>query len=367
MAVAPSTWVAVPAMLAAGMAWITVANSLSVSAQMSLPNWVRARGMASYQMAIMGASALGAALWGQVATVGSLQTALLSASASGVLVMLLAIRFVTDSADEESDMSPARAGWAVQPVAEPREEGHMVTTIEYLIDPARDGNGVPKFGRRIESVYQPWILLRTWAALRYAPHIQLPNDVENLIETVYDSERETSGNVPFIGAMQDAKLAMDRDLQEAEQEARNRFLPLPRADGPLGQFTANPLEEDSPDIHQRLRAVTRLGDDGIQVICLFGDPACPTLDASGSRPIDLSRRPAPNVVKALLYRSLTITNRRLVSALALSEPPPAWAKNALLRYHRVLFFGQDSKTTVNGFTVDLDPELGFRVMGKEGT
>ena len=42
-----------------------------------LPNWVRARGMASYQMAIMGASALGAALWGQVATVGSMQTALL--------------------------------------------------------------------------------------------------------------------------------------------------------------------------------------------------------------------------------------------------------------------------------------------------
>jgi len=137
MAVATTAWVAVPAMLAAGMAWITVANSLSVSAQMSLPNWVRARGMASYQMAIMGASALGAALWGQVATVGSLQTALLSAAASGVLVMLLAIRFVTDLADEESDMSPARAGWAVQPAAEPREEGRMVTTIEYLIDPSR--------------------------------------------------------------------------------------------------------------------------------------------------------------------------------------------------------------------------------------
>ena len=85
MAVAPSAWVAVPAMVAAGMAWITVANSLSVSAQMSLPNWVRARGMASYQMAIMGASALGAALWGQVATVGTMQTALFSAAASGVL------------------------------------------------------------------------------------------------------------------------------------------------------------------------------------------------------------------------------------------------------------------------------------------
>jgi hypothetical protein len=83
MAIVPSAWLAVPAMVAAGMAWITVANSLSVSAQMSLPNWVRARGMASYQMAIMGSSALGAALWGQVATVGTVRTALLAAATSG--------------------------------------------------------------------------------------------------------------------------------------------------------------------------------------------------------------------------------------------------------------------------------------------
>jgi hypothetical protein len=40
-----------------GMAWITCANSLSVSAQLALPDWVRARGMSMYQMAIMGASA----------------------------------------------------------------------------------------------------------------------------------------------------------------------------------------------------------------------------------------------------------------------------------------------------------------------
>jgi hypothetical protein len=37
------------------MAWITVANSLTVSAQMALPDWVRARGMSIYQMALMGA------------------------------------------------------------------------------------------------------------------------------------------------------------------------------------------------------------------------------------------------------------------------------------------------------------------------
>lgn len=137
MAVAPNTWVAVPAMFFGGAAWITVANSLSVSAQLALPDWVRARGMATYQMAIMGASAFGAALWGNVAEASSLRTSLLVAAVSGTAVMLLALRFVTDHADED-DMSPAQAGWAAGPPPEPPEEsGRVVVTVEYIIDPAR--------------------------------------------------------------------------------------------------------------------------------------------------------------------------------------------------------------------------------------
>ena len=60
VAFAPNTWLAVPAMFAGGMGWIVVANSVTVSAQLALPDWVRARGMSIYQMAIMGGSALGA-------------------------------------------------------------------------------------------------------------------------------------------------------------------------------------------------------------------------------------------------------------------------------------------------------------------
>jgi len=137
MAVAPSAWVAVPAMFLGGAAWITTANSLSVSAQLALPDWVRARGMAMYQMAIMGASALGAALWGQVAELSTLRTSLLVAAASGVLVMALAIRRVTDHTGED-DVSPAQAGWSAGPPPEaPSESGHVVVTVEYIIDPAR--------------------------------------------------------------------------------------------------------------------------------------------------------------------------------------------------------------------------------------
>ncbi len=135
MAFAPNVYIAVPAMLLNGMAWISCANSLSVSAQLSLPDWVRARGMSMYQMAIMGASALGAALWGQVATLTSVQAGLLVAALSGSVSMLLAQRWVLDLSIEE-DLTPSRKFKA--PVADaPPGAGHVVVTIEYLIDPAR--------------------------------------------------------------------------------------------------------------------------------------------------------------------------------------------------------------------------------------
>jgi MFS family permease len=162
MAIAPNIYVAVPAMVLGGMAWITCANSLSVSAQLALPDWVRARGMSMYQMAIMGASALGAALWGQMATVTDVPTALLVAAASGTVTMLLAQHWVRDLSIEE-DLTPSREFKV--PVADaPPGAGRMVVTIEYLIDPARadDFHKVMQESRRsrLRQGALEWELLR---------------------------------------------------------------------------------------------------------------------------------------------------------------------------------------------------------------
>ncbi len=135
VALAPNAWVAVLAMLLNGAAWIICANSLSVSAQLALPDWVRARGMSMYQMAIMGASAAGAALWGQLATLSNIQVGLLVAAVSGTATMLLAQYHVVDLSIEE-DLTPSREFKV--PVADaPPATGHVVVTIEYIIDPAR--------------------------------------------------------------------------------------------------------------------------------------------------------------------------------------------------------------------------------------
>jgi MFS family permease/quinol monooxygenase YgiN len=135
MAVTDVIWVAVPAMFVGGAAWITTANTLSVSIQMGLPDWVRARGMSIYQMAIMGASASGAALWGQIATWTSVPVSLGVASASGVLLMALVNRFWPDTGLED-DLTPKRV-LALPETQAPPPEGHVMVTIEYKVNPAR--------------------------------------------------------------------------------------------------------------------------------------------------------------------------------------------------------------------------------------
>jgi quinol monooxygenase YgiN len=102
---------------------------------MALPDWVRARGMAIYQMGQMGATAIGAALWGQVATWTNIHDALLIAAISAVVLMTIAQRLVIDR-DIEEDLTPSNAIKAPHAEAPPRT-GRILVTVEYRVDPAR--------------------------------------------------------------------------------------------------------------------------------------------------------------------------------------------------------------------------------------
>jgi MFS family permease len=148
VAFAPSVAIAAAAMIAAGAAWLAVANTLSVSAQLSLPDWVRARGMSIYQMALMGGSAAGAALWGQVAGLTDLRTSLVLAAASGALALPLVRRFKLAATAEEDltpahDLAPPVPGRPLDP-----EAGPVLVTIEYRIDRRAAPNSARSCRRR---------------------------------------------------------------------------------------------------------------------------------------------------------------------------------------------------------------------------
>lgn len=163
-ALSDTLWLTALAMAAAGAGWITAANSLTLAAQFALPDWVRARGMAIYQMALMAGSAGGAAVWGQVASLTDLRTGLLGAAAGALLLMLLLRNRRIDAYDEE-DLTPQRVSTEWKPaIPIEQHDGPVMVQIEYLIDEA----DAPVFvelmrelrGTRLRSGALSWGLFR---------------------------------------------------------------------------------------------------------------------------------------------------------------------------------------------------------------
>ncbi len=138
----PNFWWALPGMLLAGMAWIVTANSLTVAAQMALPNWVRARGMSIYLMCMMGGSAAGATIWGFVAHASSIPISIIGAALVG-LVLLLATRNLSIGTDigtqEDEDFRTVQPRTPSPPpdIEIDPDEGPVMVTVEYMIHAAR--------------------------------------------------------------------------------------------------------------------------------------------------------------------------------------------------------------------------------------
>jgi MFS family permease len=123
------------AMFATGIAWISILSALQVSAQLTLPAWVRARGLAAFVVIFMGGMALGSILWGQVATRVGIPTALTIAALGTVLAIGVTWRFKLGQ-HEVLDFRPS-LDWAAPVLAEKPEpdSGPVMVSIEYHVQP----------------------------------------------------------------------------------------------------------------------------------------------------------------------------------------------------------------------------------------
>ena len=133
LALAEHVVVAVLASLAGGVAWVVCLSSFNVSAQRALPGWVRARGMGFYLLTVQGGTALGAALWGTVATTWDVRVALGAAACALALGTLVARRFRL-AWGERLDLRSAPYTSEPSLVIEPRpEQGPVLVTLEYRV------------------------------------------------------------------------------------------------------------------------------------------------------------------------------------------------------------------------------------------
>lgn len=125
------------AMLATGVAWIAILAALQVSAQLTLPDWVRARGLAAFVVVFMGGMGLGSIMWGQVATQIGIPATLTTAAIGMVIAIGATWRFRLRDG-HAPDFTPSM-DWPAPLVAETPEpdSGPVLVTIEYQVDPAQ--------------------------------------------------------------------------------------------------------------------------------------------------------------------------------------------------------------------------------------
>ena len=222
-ALAREPWLAFAASVLAGIGWIGVLAVINVSAQLSLPDWVRARGLAIFVTTFTGALAAGSIIWGQLAGAIGVPGALLAAAAGLAVTVPLSRRWRLQSG-AGADLSPSMH-WPA-PVAEGKvdhDRGPVMVTVEYLIDPARRDGFLAALreleqGRRRDGAYA-WFVFEDVARPGLFVEAFM---VESWLEHLRQHERVTIA---------------DRDLQAAVrgfylQPPRIRHLLAPKPDRP---------------------------------------------------------------------------------------------------------------------------------------
>jgi len=192
LSLAPPVWLALLLLLLLGAAWIMALTTFGGVAQAILPNWVRGRALAVYQMVFNGALAGGSLLWGFVAQGLGTPPALLIAAA-GLVIAALALHRLRLPRGEE-DLGPAHH-WPEPEMADEiaHDRGPVMILIEYRIPAAsrdaflhavhklseerlRDGAfswGVMEDPGNPELLTE-WFLVESWAE-HLRQHRRVPN------------------------------------------------------------------------------------------------------------------------------------------------------------------------------------------------
>ncbi len=239
---------------------------------------------------------------------------------------------------------------------------------EFAIISDSIGDGPPIFGLS-EKIYEREILLRSWLLWRQKTALELPCEIEPLIQDTYENAPETPNDV-WETAIRDAKTGADNRRGKSQQTAENVVVSTLNANGNLcdpTQLVEAPSldlrDEEDPQVHKSLRAATREGDPSITVICLCRQGNKLFLPGADGRanlkaPVDLTREPKRDETRALMNFALPLSNRALFSILAAQKVLEPWKKSPMLRHIRTLEF-ENGQCRVGDRRLLLDGTLGL--------
>lgn len=208
-------------------------------------------------------------------------------------------------------------------------------------------------------VYEPYLLGMTWALLLEERNLQLPADIDRLVQLVYGD-----GELPAHLDEQIRQYIEERSLAEhlaGLRDKRQRALNIAvQADAePQNAYNDKPRgHEEGEGEEMGLVNCTRLGEPSVTLIPLHAVAGGYAVHADGEA-FSLEQ-PLPAALAQLLYqRQLKVANKAVVNYLLGQPLPAAFEQSALLRHCRPLLL-DGGKLAINGrLTLELNNELGL--------
>jgi CRISPR-associated endonuclease/helicase Cas3 len=205
-----------------------------------------------------------------------------------------------------------------------------------------------------DRIYDEDILLRSYGVLSRRATLQLPSDIDSLIEAVYGDE--------MVGFSQELVDKIDLARQKVNLErlnqqvlAKNTMLAAPDDYLLLDNAMEMYDPDENPNQHMRMQVATRLGKPSVTVIPIHLQPDG-RYRVEG-RDFELDKEPSFLLGKHLYLQNLLLSRAEIVHMLLKEGVPPTWQEHPLLRncYPLQLL---NNKAVFGQLEVELDDVLG---------
>ena len=209
------------------------------------------------------------------------------------------------------------------------------------------GDEPPLFAKPLwwGSVYREDVLLRTWCLLHGRESLTLPDEIDRLVQAVYEELVECPESLRE--RLEKSLMTGDGKDIAKHGQANQAIIGFPDDASWNDPARFVLYDEDEPGVHRTLMAQTRLGENSIVVIPLWAEDGF-NADAT------------PDFVqsKAWFLRAVSLTRKGVVKKLQKLGVPEGWKKSSLLRNCFPLILSTDGRWTED-MTVRLDDDLGL--------
>jgi CRISPR-associated endonuclease/helicase Cas3 len=229
-----------------------------------------------------------------------------------------------------------------------------------------DGPLGPEFGPTT-FVYDEAVVLASYLVLKSRSSLEIPNDIEPLVEAVYVERPDHVGELPvhgaIVGRLHEARAQREHEAAGESYKAELKILPAPAHDSPFGAFSCSYDEED-PAVHESLKAVTRLGDPSVTVVPVQRRGEKYVLVGNRDVAFDPDAADLPfGVARKLARGAIALSQRSLVSRLLHDAAlyPRVFRRSGMLGHHRLLVLDERRHAVVGSTHITLDSELGLLI------